>query len=59
MYNWSSISNISTGEAPLNRQEAEKRITELRDEIELHDRKYYIEDNPVISDFEYDKLMES
>lgn len=42
----------------MNKQEAEKRIKELRDEIELHDRKYYIEDNPVISDFEYDKLMD-
>ncbi len=41
----------------MNRPEAEKRIKELRDEIELHDRKYYIEDNPVISDYEYDKLM--
>lgn len=42
----------------MNRHEAEKRIMELREEIELHDRKYYIEDNPVISDFEYDRLMD-
>ncbi len=35
-----------------------KRILELRKEIRYHDRKYYVENNPVISDYEYDKLME-
>ena len=35
-----------------------KRILELRKEIRSHDRKYYVENNPVISDYEYDKLME-
>ncbi len=35
-----------------------KRILNLREEIRYHDRKYYAENNPVISDYEYDKLME-
>ncbi|MDI6917348.1 MAG: NAD-dependent DNA ligase LigA [Thermoplasmatales archaeon] len=38
--------------------DAKKRILELREEIRYHDRKYYVENNPVISDYEYDKLME-
>ena len=32
------------------------RIDYLRKEIELHNRKYHQEDNPTISDYEYDKL---
>jgi DNA ligase (NAD+) len=38
--------------------DVKKRISELREEIRYHDRKYYVENNPVISDYEYDKLME-
>jgi len=33
-------------------------IETLRNEIRHHDRKYYVEDNPVISDQEYDELMQ-
>ncbi|MEN6315392.1 MAG: NAD-dependent DNA ligase LigA [Clostridiaceae bacterium] len=36
--------------------EAEKRIQELRDILNYHSTKYYVEDNPEISDFEYDAL---
>jgi len=36
--------------------DAEKRITELRELINYHNRKYYIEDSPEIQDYEYDKL---
>lgn len=36
---------------------AEKRIAELRDEIREHDRRYYVEASPTISDLEYDKLL--
>ncbi|MBI3551713.1 MAG: NAD-dependent DNA ligase LigA [Elusimicrobia bacterium] len=32
-------------------------IERLRDEIRAHDRRYYIEDAPVISDTEYDRLL--
>ena len=33
-----------------------KRIDELRASLHYHSRKYYVEDNPEISDFEYDAL---
>ncbi|HAL63629.1 MAG TPA: DNA ligase (NAD(+)) LigA [Clostridiales bacterium] len=35
----------------------EKRIKELTELLEYHSKKYYVEDNPEISDFEYDRLM--
>ncbi len=34
------------------------QIEELRDQIRQHDQKYYVEAAPVISDLEYDRLME-
>jgi DNA ligase (NAD+) len=36
--------------------QAKKRVNELRAEIEEHDRRYYIEAAPTISDQEYDRL---
>ena len=33
-------------------------IARLREEIRYHDRKYYVEAAPEISDREYDRLME-
>ena len=45
-------------EIPDNKADAKKRAEELRGEIRYHDKKYYIENNPVISDYEYDQLME-
>ncbi|HWL93661.1 MAG TPA: NAD-dependent DNA ligase LigA, partial [Phycisphaerae bacterium] len=36
---------------------AEKEIRRLREQIEEHDRSYYVHGRPVISDFEYDKLF--
>lgn len=35
---------------------AANQIDELRSILIFHERKYYIEDNPLISDFEYDQL---
>ncbi len=35
---------------------AEKRITELRELLNVHSHKYYVEDQPEISDYDYDKL---
>jgi DNA ligase (NAD+) len=35
----------------------EQQIAELRDEIREHDRRYYVEAAPTISDLEYDKLL--
>jgi len=36
-----------------------KRIQELRELLNYHSHKYYVEDNPEISDFEYDHCTES
>ena len=41
----------------MNKQEAKKRIDELNKLTAYHAKKYYDEDNPEISDFEYDMLM--
>ncbi|MCX5794459.1 MAG: NAD-dependent DNA ligase LigA [Elusimicrobia bacterium] len=38
-------------------QKTRAEIDRLRAEIREHDRRYYIEDSPVISDTEYDRLM--
>lgn len=35
----------------------EKRIRELCDILDYHSKKYYVEDAPEISDYEYDKLL--
>lgn len=35
----------------------EKRINELTNELNYHNHKYYVEDSPEISDFEFDKLL--
>ena len=37
--------------------EVSKRIERLREEIEKHNRYYYIDNQPTISDFEYDLLL--
>jgi DNA ligase (NAD+) len=41
----------------MNQAEAKKRIGKLRKEIEEHNRRYYLMNHPVISDFEYDLLI--
>lgn len=41
----------------MNQKTAEKRIQELRKQLEYYAKLYYDEDNPAISDFEYDMLM--
>ena len=41
----------------MNEKQAKNRIEELRKEVEYHAKKYYDEDSPEISDFEYDMLM--
>ncbi|MEX1041004.1 MAG: NAD-dependent DNA ligase LigA [Pirellulaceae bacterium] len=38
-------------------QSVAKRLEELRDTIRYHDRKYYVEAAPEISDLEYDRLL--
>ncbi|KNZ43036.1 NAD-dependent DNA ligase LigA [Acetobacterium bakii] len=34
------------------------QINQLREEIEAHNRAYYIEDSPKIADYDYDRLMQ-
>jgi len=41
----------------MNKNEAKKKIGKLREEINLHNFKYYVENNPVISDYEFDQLL--
>ncbi len=41
----------------MSNNNAEYRIKELRKKLNYHNRKYYVEANPEISDFEYDQLM--
>ncbi len=41
----------------MNKMQAKKRIDELRKETNYHAKKYYDDDEPEISDFEYDILM--
>lgn len=38
--------------------DAEQRISDLRKQIEYHSNRYYNEDNPEISDYEFDRLMQ-
>lgn len=40
----------------MDRKSVEQELSELREQIRYHSRKYYTEDDPEISDFEYDKL---
>ncbi len=39
-------------------QDDVQRIHALRQQLEYHNHKYYVEDSPEIDDFEYDKLMQ-
>ena len=41
----------------MNEAQAKKRIDTLREEINDHNYRYYVLDNPVISDYEYDQLL--
>jgi DNA ligase (NAD+) len=44
-------------EVGLKLEEAKKRVLELHDEINEHNHRYYVLDDPAISDAEYDRLM--
>ncbi len=41
----------------MNEEQAKKKIEKLRQEINYHNYRYYVLDNPVISDYEYDQLL--
>jgi DNA ligase (NAD+) len=40
----------------MDQDEARRRIEQLREELHYHNRKYYVEAQPEISDLEYDRL---
>src|SRR5689334_22352838 len=42
----------------MTKDQAKKRIQKLTEEINEHNYKYYVLDNPTISDFAFDKLLE-
>lgn len=42
---------------PLTLKEAKKRIQKLREDIVFHEKKYYVENDPQISDYEFDMLI--
>lgn len=42
----------------MNATEAKKKIAELSSEIDRHNRLYYLEDKPLISDYAFDQLLE-
>ena len=42
----------------MTKEQAKKRIEKLTQEINEHNHKYYVLDNPTISDFEFDKMLE-
>lgn len=41
----------------LSREQAAKRIAKLREEIVYHEKKYYVDNDPQISDYEFDLLV--
>ena len=41
----------------MEKETAQQRIIELRALLEDYSRRYYVENAPVISDFEFDRLM--
>lgn len=41
----------------MTKEEAQKRLEVLRETIQEHDYQYYVLDDPLISDFDYDQLM--
>src|SRR4051812_45663405 len=53
---FSQLSHIRIVSTSMDRTQAEKNIVQLREEIRKHDRLYYQEAAPVISDREYDRL---
>lgn len=42
---------------PLTLKEAKKRIQKLREDVVFHEKKYYVDNDPQISDYEFDMLI--
>ena len=43
--------------APMNEIDAAAKIAELSDELSRYNREYYIENNPTVSDYDYDQKL--
>jgi DNA ligase (NAD+) len=43
----------------LSRKQAEQKIRKLREEIKYHEKKYYVDNDPQISDYEFDLLVKN
>lgn len=41
----------------MNKEEAKSKIVTLREELSAHNYRYYVEDNPTISDFDFDQQL--
>lgn len=41
----------------MDKETTHKKIKKLREQINYHNYQYYVENNPVISDYEYDQLL--
>ncbi|MFA7117098.1 MAG: NAD-dependent DNA ligase LigA [Bacteroidales bacterium] len=41
----------------VSKKQAKKKIENLKNELNLHNLQYYVKNEPIISDFEYDSLM--
>ena len=41
----------------MDRKEAASRIAELRNQIEENNRRYYVENAPVVSDYDFDRML--
>ena len=42
----------------MNQRDAKQRAEQLRKELNLHNFRYHVKDSPVISDAEYDRLLQ-
>jgi len=42
----------------MTKDEAREQVDLLREAVEYHDRRYYVENDPVVSDKTYDRLYE-
>ncbi len=52
------MARSSQAVAEMSKKDARRRLEKLRDTIEHHNYRYYVLDDPEISDSEYDELME-
>ena len=41
----------------MGKEQIKKEIQKLREELDFHNYKYYVENKPIISDYEYDQLL--